>query len=246
MEISFIEDTVIIEAPSKVKETYGVVDHVSITKGDKKYITVDHPFSDHNQKILDSLKNNLIPDFAPYFSTTYHNNTWHMRDIITQNYNMWLYVDQPYAKRLAKWLNGRSVLDPFAGRGWLAKALSDEGVHVNAGDIEAQPKSVFDVKEISAEDLAKESKEDIMILSWVPYGYHAFDVSENWGKDRPILFLGELGDCCSTEEYSNHVREFKSLKYEDDLRPYNWSGIHDSATSYMWEKEYDPYKMDEA
>lgn len=197
--------------------------------------------SEHNQRIIDSITHGIIPNVTPVFKLNDAHESLHMRNEIALKNGMWLYVDQAYAKRLAKWLDGRSILDPMAGRGWLAKALRKEGIKVNASDLQPNGwrkncpyEPVTNVKTKDIKDAIKESKEDVMILSWVPYGFDVTEESSLWGQDRPILFLGELGDCCSTYRYANIVQNLKTFKYERALEPYNWYGIHDSAFSYMW------------
>ena len=50
------------------------------------------------------------------------------------NRGMWALVYRSFARKLAVWIGNRRVLEVMAGRGWLAKALSEEGVSIIATD----------------------------------------------------------------------------------------------------------------
>ena len=196
----------------------------------------------HNQEILDDIIKGYIPKTCPRLFDLAHNKVStanRLRDIICYDNGMWLYLYEEYVQNLFNWLTGRSILDPFAGRGWLAKGLSDLGTDVEASDYDLtrwfdNDNLVFDVKEMFAINAASTSNKDVMILSWVPYNLDVSDVCEAWGKDRTILFIGELGECCSTYEFSETVRKFKSFKNENDLDPWQWPYIHDYSYSFLW------------
>ena len=197
-------------------------------------------YSKHNQKIIKDVIDGVIPTSIPNFELE-DSGYYHMRNIIALQNGMWLYIYKDYAKQLSKWLDGRSALDPMAGRGWLAKALRDEGIKVNASDLNPRGWSsqhnyvpVTNVVEMDIRESIQKSKDDVLILSWVPYDFDVIKESSLWGEERPILFLGELGGCCSTDSYANIVQNLKTFKYERSLEPYNWYGIHDSAYSYTW------------
>ena len=60
-------------------------------------------------------------------------NSWELRKIATER-NMWTLVSRDWVKVLAERIKGKKVLEVMAGAGWLAKALSDEGIEIFATD----------------------------------------------------------------------------------------------------------------
>ncbi len=150
---------------------------------------------------------------------------------------MWAIVEKQWVLNLAKWIDNRSCLEVMAGAGWLSKALSEENIAIDATDNyhwQKNIKRVYPVQNISALDAARISQHDILIISWPPYGSHDIvEVSKAWGRDRPIVYIGEgPGGCNAPDEF---FESFKESSVSIDLP--TWSGIHDRIWVGSWSND---------
>lgn len=108
-----------------------------------------------------------------------------------------------------KFPNAR-FLDPLAGRGWIAKALREQGCNVIAGDIEPYlDEPLTDVIQSDGADLVKQYKDeaDVLILSW-PHRFDDvdFNCAKAWGCEKPIICYGEIGRSSFSNEFIEIVR----------------------------------------
>lgn len=159
------------------------------------------------------------------------------RDICT-SLGMWAIVDKHWTANLAQWIGRRKVLEVMGGVGWLSKALWEHGVNVictddNSWRVESedgtpchnQAPFVFDVEEIEALEAVKRYRAaDVLLVSWPPlYETKIADVLKAWGKDRPMIYIGELeGGCNAPDEF------FDIFRYEFlNVGMPSWVGIHD-------------------
>lgn len=187
-----------------------------------------HPLSIHldHQYIIESMKNGEVPNMFPYVSPI---DSFEDRDISIElklkqslqsimlkdeinKLGMWGYISQNGAQWLVERFPGKTWLDPFSGRGWLAKALRDAGAVVIAGDIDPN-NPVTDVITSDAFDLVEKYKDqaDILLISWT---YDDSDVDYkaalSFGKDKDIILYGHTGVCFSSALVN-------SLSFEEDL-----------------------------
>lgn len=157
------------------------------------------------------------------------------RRLVTDQW-MWAIVHRQWVWQLADWLGARKVLEVMAGRGWLAKALSDEGIQVTASDSKAyynkipQPlPDLFPVQRATA----KRSLEilgdwaDVLLCSWPPYDSADLEDAVKLWRGRPMVYIGEQeGGCNATDGFFNL---FVSDEFDD--QPVNsfssWPGIND-------------------
>ncbi len=146
---------------------------------------------------------------------------------------MWGLVYKGFASELAAWIGDRKVLEVMAGRGWLAKALSDEGVEVVATDDNSwdnkhsKAASVFPVRPMDAVEAALGIEADVLIMSWPPYGDDiATRVLEAWGESGPIVYIGEgKGGCNAPDSFFQHWRSLSDVV----IPLASWDGLHDGV-----------------
>lgn len=145
---------------------------------------------------------------------------------------MWALVYKDFARELAAWIGDRKVLEVMAGRGWLAKALSDEGIEIVATDDNSwdnrhsKAAPVFPVRPIDAVEAVLEVEADVLIMSWPPYGDEiATRVLEAWGESGPIVYIGEgYGGCNAPDSF---FQRWRSLSVVIPLA--SWDGLHDGV-----------------
>lgn len=148
-----------------------------------------------------------------------------------RNHGMYAIVDQRWTGKLAEWIDGRQVLEVMAGRGWLAKALSDHGCRVIATDNMSwtwrSGKPVYEVENLKASAAIRKygKRAEVLLVSWPPYSQNAiFRAVKRW-DGRPIVYIGETeGGCTGCEA-------FYQVFVQDDDAPefplHCWPGIHD-------------------
>lgn len=119
--------------------------------------------------------------------------------------------DDPFMNELVDWIDGRSILEVFAGNGLLASKLESRGVDVVAtslfrGHDGHGAGMYFDVVEMRASTAARQYVDrDILLMSWPTADEGALQAALAWGEERPIVFIGEvtrldeglLGGCAS-------------------------------------------------
>jgi len=131
---------------------------------------------------------------------------------------------------LASWIGGRAVLEIMSGPGWLAKALHESGVQIGATDNgswnarHSLASILFPVMQMDCTEAVRTIAADVLLVSWPPYGNDAIcHAAELWGKDRPIIYIGEgCGGCNAPDEF------FSRFSYErSDIPLFSWPGLHD-------------------
>lgn len=143
------------------------------------------------------------------------------------SHGMWAIVEKTWVSELAKWIGTRSCLEIMSGTGWLAKALSEENISIEATDNykwHKEVKCVFPVRNASALDAVKDSQHDILIVSWPPYESHDIvEACEAWGTSRPIIYIGEgCGGCNAPDEFFERFQEC-----DVSIELPTWTAIHD-------------------
>lgn len=100
---------------------------------------------------------------------------------------------------LHSWIDGRRVLEVFAGNGLLAKGLSERGVDIKATTIFSGHDGHnygmhFDVEDMDASNaVLKYGKDaDILLMSWPVASEAATKAALYWGDEKPMVFIGEV------------------------------------------------------
>lgn len=143
----------------------------------------------------------------------------------------WGSFDPEFINELSKWIDGRLVLEVFAGNGLLSKLLTDKGVNVKATSLLSghdghQHGMQFEVEELDASRAIKfyGEKSEILLMSWPVASEAATKAALLWGDEKPIVFIGEvtnhdlgfsgLGGCASDLffELTNEGKVFSTYK----------------------------------
>ena len=111
----------------------------------------------------------------------------------------WGTFDPQFIDDLVRWIDGRRVLEVFAGNGLLAKLLSEKGVEIKAttllsGHDGHNEGMYFDVEKIDAVGAVQVYGEssDILLMSWPVASEAATHAALRWGDEKPIVFIGEV------------------------------------------------------
>lgn len=176
-------------------------------------ISLPESITKEQQEIIDALQNGELPKIFPAtwpidrISTKTEDignaigrtmQSLMLKDMIN-NLGMWGYISQKGANWLVERFPNKTWIDPFAGRGWFAKALRESGAKVIAGDIEPG-KPVTEVIESEASDLIKDygHTADILLLSWTQ-NLNDSDAKAalSFGKNKDVILYGHPGVCFS-------------------------------------------------
>ncbi|WP_199438575.1 hypothetical protein [Vibrio owensii] len=112
-------------------------------------------------------------------------------------------------------INGRQIIDPIAGRGFIAKGLRELGANVLAGDLHPH-NPVTEIEQIHAMDLITKADDDaILLLAWPPTGNLDHKLAKRWGE-REIILIGEPGGCTGSQKFCNQY-EAKTIDTPDDV-----------------------------
>ncbi len=184
-----------------------------------------------------------VPSEAPYIPNwpLSHVDTYAQRDKVKRA-GMFALVDKQMALRLsdiikkATNLSNPRVLEVMAGVGWLARALADTGLDVEAVDdaswsFHDTASQVFPVRCMDALEAVKSCSADCLVVSWPPYSdEHIVAVCKAWGTTRPIVYIGEgEGGCCACDAF------FASLDMEVvEVGMAQWDGLHDRVYLGKW------------
>jgi hypothetical protein len=148
------------------------------------------------------------------------------------NAGMWGVVDMEWTKTLADWINGRTVLEIMAGRGWLTKALRLWHVDILATDNNSSHSQwrkdslLTDVEHLEASTAIKKYSEnfDLLLCSWPPMDTSITKAIRRWKTEKPIIYIGEgSGGCNATQ----HFWAWFEGEINDQIVIPQWDGIHD-------------------
>lgn len=134
-----------------------------------------------------------------------------------------------FVDELVQFIGARTVLEVFAGNGYLAALLANRGVRITATSLftghDAHERGVYyDVKELAAVDAVRQegARHEVLLLSWPTVTPAALAAVEAWGPGRDVVFVGEITDYakghlggCATDEFFERVafhHQFKSYK----------------------------------
>jgi hypothetical protein len=152
-------------------------------------------------------------------------------------------VDQIWTRKLAQWIGKRKVLEIMAGKGWLAKALSEQGVDIIATDNgswfhrknshhHSTFPDVFLVEKLNALSAIKRygGERDLLLVSWPYMDKDIFYAAKLWDSisgGGGIIYIGEgKGGCTACDEFFAHFSEYEDVQ-EFPLK--QWCGYHDSV-----------------
>lgn len=151
---------------------------------------------------------------------------------LQRHFGMWANVDLEWTKHAAEWIGSRKTLEVMSGRGWLASALRHHGVDLVAtddGSWDTGGKHVTEVLKRNATRAVKEfSDAEVLVMAWPPLGSMGAQVAlKAWGRERPVLFVGEIRGCTGTE----HMTRVMMRGWECRLRwgYRSWRGFHDDV-----------------
>ncbi|MCY9874036.1 hypothetical protein [Vibrio barjaei] len=111
---------------------------------------------------------------------------------------------------------GRQIVDPIAGRGFIAKGLRDLDCDVLAGDLHPD-NAVTEVQCIDGQELIKQADDNaLLILAWPPYMSNIdWKLAQSWGS-RQILYIGDHGEATGSRKFANHF-DSDLLDSPDDI-----------------------------
>lgn len=150
---------------------------------------------------------------------------------------MWAIVNKRMAQSMADILRGispnPSVLEIMSGRGWLTKALRDEGITVVSTDnhswkvTHSNLPPITDVKHLGAVASIRKygQQSDVLLVSWPPMSRAAYSAAKEWGSKKPIIYIGESAWGCTAD--NNFWEHFTWGKPLDVAGFKSWPSIHD-------------------
>jgi len=162
-------------------------------------------------------------------------------------HGMWAIISRNLARAMAEYIGQRRVLEIMAGAGWLARALSDEGVPVIATDSgewnERHDKMcrLYPVEHLEASAaVARYPDAEVLLVSWPPYGETPIIAAcERWGIGRPIINIGETaGGCNAPDEWWDHFWENRDIQ----IPLASWPGLHDHVFVGHWSNGHNTHE----
>jgi len=113
----------------------------------------------------------------------------------------WGNFEDRFLDELVEWIDGRRVLEVFAGNGLLARKLRERGVDII-------PTTTFqghdfhefgmhcEVEELTAVNAIQKYAHqcDVLLMSWPVSTEDASAASVLWGEEKPLIFIGEVTD----------------------------------------------------
>jgi hypothetical protein len=113
----------------------------------------------------------------------------------------WGNFEDKFLDELVQWIDGRRVLEVFAGNGLLAKKLRERGVEIiPTTTYQGHDYHEFgmhcEVEEIAAHQAVKKYGDacDILLMSWPVPTEDASVASILWGEEKPLVYIGEVTD----------------------------------------------------
>ena len=128
------------------------------------------------------------------------------RDYLEDTYGMWSYVNAPFAKALAEYLNGAPVLEIMAGNGYISKGIRNNNASekIFTTDSQAWTKEnetgkhpVTQIEKLDAIEAIKKYGNQVkyVIMSWAPDKQETdWEVFQLLRKDYPEINLLVIGE----------------------------------------------------
>lgn len=154
------------------------------------------------------------------------------RDYLEDTYGMWSYVNAPFAKALADYLNGAPVLEIMAGNGYISKGLRNNNANqqIYTTDSQAWVKEnetgkhpVTKIEKLDAVSAIKKygDQVDYVIISWAPdKGETDWEVLQLLRQDYPdikFLVIGEKDGATNSKKFWQEAH----LSQDEDLQKVN-------------------------
>lgn len=154
------------------------------------------------------------------------------RDYLEDTYGMWSYVNAPFAKALADYLNGVPVLEIMAGNGYISKGLRNNNANqqIYTTDSQAWVKEnetgkhpVTKIEKLDAVSAIKKygDQVDYVIMSWAPdKGETDWEVLQLLRQDYPdikFLVIGEKDGATNSKKFWQEAQ----LSQDEDLQKVN-------------------------
>lgn len=144
-----------------------------------------------------------------------------------QELGMYALVTNDWVKELAKFLEDKKVLEVMCGRGWLSKALKDNGIEIISTDAykshlnwttELEP--LVDIENLTAVKSVKKYHEDVdyIIMSWAPYdkpvAYNVIQKLKELNSNAKVIFIGEgAGGCTADFDFYDSIDVVQDDKF---------------------------------
>lgn len=154
------------------------------------------------------------------------------RDYLEDTYGMWSYVNAPFAKALAEYLNGAPVLEIMAGNGYISKGLRNNNANqqIYTTDSQAWIKEnetgkhpVTKIEKLDALAAIKKYGHQVkyVIMSWAPDKQETdWEVLQLLRQDYPevtFLVIGEKDGATDSKKFWQEAR----LSQDDELQKVN-------------------------
>lgn len=154
------------------------------------------------------------------------------RDYLEDTYGMWSYVNAPFAKALADYLNGAPVLEIMAGNGYISKGLRNNNANQQIYTTDSQAwvqenetgkHPVTTIEKLDAISAIKKYGEqvDYVIMSWAPdKGESDWEVLQLLRQDYPdikFLVIGEKDGATNSKKFWQAAQ----LSQDADLQKVN-------------------------
>lgn len=162
--------------------------------------------------------------------------------VLREAYNqagMYAFVSKKWVVPFSRWIGERKVMEVIAGRGFLAKALREQGIEVHASDnfswgVGNWTETVTEVEKMDAiEAVLKHGKDhDILIMGW-PYmddlAYYIIKTLYQVNPNALVVYIGEgNGGCTASERFFEHFKLIEDEGFEEATSNYqSWEYIHD-------------------
>lgn len=141
--------------------------------------------------------------------------------------------NEDFIADLCKHLQGKSVLEIFAGNGYLASRLSDNGITVKATTIFSghdghHEKLYYPVEECSAIQAVRKyaHEHDVLLICWPTTVEDVTYAVRMWGKEKDIIFIGEVTNYernelggCATDSF------FQVMRFHHEFKTYHGNYI---------------------
>lgn len=152
-----------------------------------------------------------------------------------------------FINELSDYLEGKTVLEVFAGNGYLSSLLREKGIQVHATSLFSGHDGhanglFFPVEEMDAEQaVSKYGQEyDVLLISWPVVSNKALKALRRWGSEKPVVYIGEVTDRslpgalglggCADDEF------FESIVWEREFRSYSGNMLERAGVIYEKEK----------
>lgn len=134
-----------------------------------------------------------------------------------------------FVDELTQFLEGKRVLEIFAGNGYLARLLAERGISIKAttqfsGHDGHERGVYFDVEDVDAVSAVHTygDDHDVLLICWPTVTPAVLHAVVHWGFDKDIVFIGEVTDYnknqlagCATDEFfecMSFTRRFDTYK----------------------------------